>query len=477
MIWKLHAIWTATQAEYIEDYYESSVHPTVDVLVGAGPNPQRRESLLMVHAKKDDYLEHMAFNFPSLDSNQGKNNVRIYVHQVPNCAGEELLDVFMQPDRGFGWDRAVQLHATHIKAVHEAILSSQNRVDNPEKATAFYIPAFFSLLVERYIDSDMKSLDALNCIANAWNLLPRDIFHRNAGYDHFIAAGTCFPYSVCPVLECDVTAFHPFGKNVMALVGGVRDIGHPDFAFTKGTAFQRLSTIFVPFPVMLDCERVVKLAQRKRETVASFVGTDNSRIRTIFRSLFEGEVSPNVRDQFYIKVLQDVGEDGEAARKATLAEDGGRPIDELYADSEFCLVLPGHVYDLGRRAYDAMARACIPVIVAMHPMFVSVPFAGHIPWEDFALFASVRNERDAAGVLESLFRAFSTEEGKTAIRNRRKTMLRYISRLFLPPLENCLPGLPTAMDGILTELAGRQAAWSLISTKMPNWPSPGEIAL
>lgn len=282
---------TPSSSEYIEDFHQNTVETTVDVLIGAGPNPQKRESLLRVRAKKDDFLKPMAFDFPALQRGNNGNvqgqQVRIYVHSVPNCAGEELLEFFTQSDqsdRGFGWDRAVQLHALHIKSVHQAILSSTNRVDSPEEATTFYIPAFFSLLVERYIDSDMKSLDALNCIADSWNRLPREFFLRNAGYDHFIVAGTCFPYSVCPALECDVTAFHPFARNVMALVGGVRDIGHPDFAFTRGAAFQRLSTILVPFPVTLDCERLVKLADRKRHLVASFVGTDNSRVRSVFGS-------------------------------------------------------------------------------------------------------------------------------------------------------------------------------------------------
>lgn len=474
------ALTTHSFAEFIEDFHERNVHPIVDVLLGADAS-RKEKSLIMVHAKKEIFVEPMGFDFPALDLQGSRaKEVRIYVHTVPNCAGEELFEVFAHPDKGFGWDKAVQLHALHIKSVHDAILSSNNLVDSPEKATTFYIPAFFSLLVERFIDSDMKSVEALNCIANTWNSLPRDLFYRNAGYDHFIAAGTCFPYSICPSHECDVTAFHPFAKNVMTLVGGVRDIGHPDFAFTRGAAFQRLSTIVVPFPVTLDCERLLRLAhpQRKRETVASFVGTENSRLRTLFRSLFDAsEILYHARSKFYIKVLEDsVGEDGEATRKATLAEEGGRPIDDLYADSEFCLVLPGHVYDLGRRAYDAMARACLPVIVAMEPMFVSVPFAGQIPWKDFAIFASVRDEADAAAILESLLKSTQTEEGKAAIRNRRATMLTYMSRLFLPPHENCLPGSPTAVEGILTELAVRQASLSVMSTVRPvNWPSPGEV--
>eukprot|EP00438_Fugacium_kawagutii_P033284 Skav219613 [mRNA] locus=scaffold628:118624:119922:- [translate_table: standard] len=432
----------------------------------------------------------MSFDFPILKTMRNlrgldAEEVRIYVHKVPTCGGEELLSLFTQPNQGFGWDRAVHLHAMHIKSVHEAILTSANRVDSPEKATVFYIPTFFSLLVERYIDLDMN-YDAVNCIAHTWNSLPPEFFHRNAGYDHFISAGTCFPFSLCSGVECDVMAFHPFAKNVIRLVGGVREIGHPDFAFTSGAAFRRLSTIVIPFPVTLDCERALKLAdpQRKRDIVASFIGSDNSRIRTIFRSLFEREMSDNMRSKFYIKVLPDLEDgDGDAARKETLADDsqradGSRGIDDLYSNSEFCLVLPGHIYDLGRRGYDAMARACLPVIVSLDPMFVSVPFAGQIPWEDFAIFASVRDEDDAAGLLESLLQASQTEEGRASIRKRRAALMQYIPRLFLPPHANCLPGLPTAFDGILTELAVRQVALSAISIFRPvSGQSPGRIAV
>ena len=480
-------LFTWALAEFIEDFHEATVGPTVDILYGATSSPEKR--LLMMHAKKDDWLDVIAFDFPKAkeavqtwQNAHIEKSVRIYVHSVPDCAGEELLYFFTSKSQGFGWDRAVQLHALHIQSVHNAIMSSNVLVERPEEATTFYIPAFFSLLVERYIDSDMASLDTLNCISDAWNALPHEFFHRNAGYDHFIVAGTCFPYSVCAVLECDVTAYHPFAKNVMALVGGVRDIGHPDFAFTPGMGFRHLSTIFVPFPVTFDCHRMMHLADpgRPREMAVSFVGTENSRVRSIFRMLLEDlEATQGISDKLYIKVLQDVeGEDGEATRKATLATDGGRPIDELYGDSEFCLVLPGHVYDLGRRAYDAMARACLPVIVSMAPMFVSVPFAWQIPWHDFAIFASVRNTHDAANILDSLLKATQEEDGRAAIRSRRATLLRYIPQLFLPPHENCLPSTPTAVDGILKELALRQVAWSTISTvRSPTWAAPGEVAL
>ena len=191
-----------------------------------------------------------------------EKSVKIFVHPVPKCAGEELLEFFISRGHGsgFGWTRAVQLHAVHIKAVHNAIMGSPARVEDPEDATVFYIPAFPSLLVERYIDAEEGKVDVLNCMSASWAMLREEFFLRNAGYDHFISAGTCHPYSICSALECDVTNFHPFAVNVFALVGGVREMVHPDFIFTPGKGFQRLRTIIVPFPVTLDCERLLQLS-------------------------------------------------------------------------------------------------------------------------------------------------------------------------------------------------------------------------
>ena len=418
LIW--FKVWAArlVAAEFIEDFHEKTMEPTIEMLYGAArPSPDKDESLVMLRIKKKVWLELSAFDFAKssqlLESwKSPEQSVRIFAHGVPNCAGEELLELFTSRSEGFGWERAVQLHALHSQAVHEAIMSSSARVYDPDEATVFYIPAFFSLLVERYIDSDMASVEILNCIANTWGSLPQQYFYRNAGYDHFIVAGTCHPYSVCAVLECDVTMYHPYARNVFSLVGGVREIGHPDFAFAAGKGFQQLRTVFVPFPVTLNCERALRLAEQDRNTVVSFIGTENSRVRSIFKSLVEDPSRTYASDpRLYIKVLQDTeGDDGEEARKATLGEGGMRPIDDLYADSEFCLVLPGHIYDLGRRAYDAMARACVLVIVAMAPMFVSVPFAWQVPWEKFAIFTTVRDTEDAAKILDSLLLSTQHEE-------------------------------------------------------------------
>ena len=474
--------------EFIEDFHSDLVTPTFGMLVGGAArsptgHPDKDGSLVMARISKDVFQQSVALDFKTASKYVAPQalemSVRIYVHPVPKCAGEELLDLFISQSRGFGWGRAVQLHALHIKAVHDAIMRSQARVEDPSEATVFYIPAFHSLLVERYIDSDMTAIAALNCMSLSWAMLREDVWHRNAGYDHFISAGTCHPYSVCGALECDVTNFHPFAVNVFALVGGVREIGHPDFAFTPGKGFQRLRTIIVPFPVTLDCERLLQLArpEKIRPLDVTFVGTENSRVRQIFRELMEDRSWPHHSDRrLHIRVLPD-DDVGEGARRIALGAEGDMSIDELYSNSQFCLVLPGHVYDLGRRAYDAMARACIPVVVAMAPMSVAVPFSWQIPWEEFAVFATVRDVGDAAKVVERLGKAAQEEFSTAAIAARREAMLKYLPSLFLPPHKNCLPGLPSAMNGILQELGARQTAWAAMSTTKSAAMPAGQLTV
>ncbi|CAE7456925.1 unnamed protein product [Symbiodinium natans] len=486
--------------EFIEDFYASSVKPTFGMLVGGATraptglaptgDPDKDLSLVMAHVPKTAFHDSIALDFKAAARSwrgaKGlEDSVKIYVHPVPNCAGEELLDLFTSQNSGFGWTRAVQLHALHIKAVHDAIMRSPARVEDPKEATVFYIPAFYSLLVERYIDlTERNEVAVLNCMSNSWSMLREEFWHRNAGYDHFISAGTCHPYSVCAALECDVTNFHPFAVNVFALVGGVRQIGHPDFAFTPGKGFQMLRTVIVPFPVTLDCERLLQLSKpdRARSIDVAFVGTENSRVRQIFRELMEDTSLPYSRNpRFHIRVLPD-DDVGEWARKMALDsesdESGMRSIDEIYSNSQFCLVLPGHMYDLGRRAFDAMARACILVIVAMEPMFVSVPFTWQIPWEEFAIFSAIRNVEDAGRLIDTLSTAAQEESGRAAISARRQAMLKHLPHLFLPPHKNCLPGTPTATDGILREIAVRQAAWAAMSTvRSPSWHLAGQLTV
>lgn len=177
---------------------------------------------------------------------------------------------------------------------------------------------------------------------------------------------------------------------------------------------------------------------------------------------------------------EDSNEGGDEVRKATLGGDAsdGLSAQGLYAASEFCLVLPGHIYDLGRRAYDVIARACIPVIVAMFPMFVTVPFASQLPWTEFAVFATVKDEEDAARMLRQLVESATDENGRAAIAKRRAALREHAPSLFLPPHSRCPEGSLTAMDSILQEIGARQVSWAALrSVRAPDWPAHGLISI
>eukprot|EP00927_Polykrikos_kofoidii_P077749 TRINITY_DN74664_c0_g1_i1.p1 TRINITY_DN74664_c0_g1~~TRINITY_DN74664_c0_g1_i1.p1 ORF type:complete len:542 (+),score=58.90 TRINITY_DN74664_c0_g1_i1:201-1826(+) len=482
---------------FIEDAVEAHAKQSVHMIFGVSP----RGELMSSDVPRKPYREHAPFDFPTQTALTSKvvasgaaaagdtggtgamsgwrqTPVRIFVHRVPRCAGEELLEHYDSWDlrNDFGWKRALQLHSSHAGAVHRAILNSGAIVDKPEDATLFYVPAFFGLLVERWLDTQDKN--ALNCLAAAWDSLPDEIFLRNAGYDHFIVAGTCHPFSVCGTMECDVTTYHPFAGNVLVLTGGVREFGHPDAIFEPASVYSRLRHIFVPFPVTLDCARLhtVSSSEHARPLDVSFVGSENSRVRRYFRELLDDGRLPFQRNpRLFIRVLPD---DQETARRNVLLGEGvfdapthtvatPRTVQELYAMSKLCLMLPGHIYDFGRRAFDFIAQGCVPVIVAQAPMAVALPFPGQLPWEDFAIFAHVTSVEDAASVLESLLVALATDEGKLRIAKRQRLLAEIAPRLFLPPHRNCPSDVGSGADSILHELSARLAAWTSLRTIRP----------
>jgi len=521
---------------FIEDGVDLAIKPTFHMLLGAAHGRHgENDQLLSTDAEKRPWMDAIAFDFErqvaaatsvASASSGGagaklRQSVRIYIHRVPKCAGEEVLDLFMPGDptatdsggdastgdsRGFGWSLALQLHAKHAAAVHRAILSSDAVVTRPEDATVFYIPAFLGFLVERWIDT--ADTNYLNCLSAVWHELPEELFLRNAGYDHFIVAGTCHPYSICSSMECDITTFHPFAGNVGVLVGGVRELGHLDRAFEPVAVYPLLRTVVVPFPVTLDCALLNDAVASTRPVAVAFIGSENSRIRSIFRRLVEDPRRPYVNDsRILVRVFPDT-EEAEDVRRAALgggegllgaghwrrqvptagvsapagslgvsAAGGLGGVGELYAASEFCLVLPGHVYDLGRRAYDIMRHGCIPVVVAAAPMHVSLPFAWQVPWRDFAVFASVGSVADAAVVMDALVTA-AAGGARDRISARRAALLRHVPSLFLPPHVRCQPGTPSAMDGILLELAVRQLSWAALrAVRPPEWPRQGVVAI
>lgn len=477
-------------SDFIEDVAHRIIEPSVFMVAGAAPASKEKDGTLVgAHMKKSDLTHDLAMDFlgpvkalrQQVDSLE--RSVRIFVHEVPRCIGEEVFQVFGVPlldalgdpqphgESKFGWRLAVQLHAKHAAAVHYAIVNSPYITTDPANATMFYIPAFPGLLVERFIDT--QNTDALNCISEMWHDLPDYIFDRNGGYDHFMVAGTCHPYSICDTLECDVTQYHPFAGNVAVLVGGVREFGSTDAVFNPSSVYRNLRIIPVPFPVRLDCRLLDELTRPEsadqRPIAVSFIGTANSRVRHHFLEATTDPRWPLANDpRVYVQLLPDA-EAGENARRAAL-DKAGMDGDSLYARSEFCLVLPGHVYEPGRRFWDVVSKGCIPVVVSSAPLHVVFPFAWQLPWEDVAILASADSPQEAAEIVETLVAATASLDGHRRIAERRAALVRRAPAMFLPPLRNCPDDALSAVSAIVRELAIRQATLAALRVvRPPGW--------
>merc|ERR1711865_284804 len=94
----------------------------------------------------------------------------------------------------------------------------------------------------------------------------------------------------------------------------------------------------------------------------------------------------------------------------------------LYASSDFCLVLPGHLHDLTKRCYDAMAQGCLPVVVTKQRFWMALPFAAHGKWKSFAGFHRVQTKDDLRRILLRLLERH--EEDQPSIHKQREALSR-----------------------------------------------------
>eukprot|EP00928_Gymnodinium_smaydae_P077315 TRINITY_DN6058_c1_g1_i1.p1 TRINITY_DN6058_c1_g1~~TRINITY_DN6058_c1_g1_i1.p1 ORF type:complete len:1272 (-),score=168.22 TRINITY_DN6058_c1_g1_i1:8-3292(-) len=138
----------------------------------------------------------------------------------------------------------------------------------------------------------------------------------------------------------------------------------------------------------------------------------------------------------------------------------------LWPDSEFCLVLPGDGgYEI--RLYSILNAGCIPVIVNTKGVsFPKLPFAGSLPWHEFAIFWYIDTAHFEVGgedyfdLPEAVGRSASQlliqllAVGKEAVQRKRKALLQYAVGLRWGPQQHCLRGINrTAMDFLAHELA------------------------
>eukprot|EP00928_Gymnodinium_smaydae_P099891 TRINITY_DN9656_c0_g1_i4.p1 TRINITY_DN9656_c0_g1~~TRINITY_DN9656_c0_g1_i4.p1 ORF type:complete len:516 (-),score=118.16 TRINITY_DN9656_c0_g1_i4:49-1596(-) len=135
----------------------------------------------------------------------------------------------------------------------------------------------------------------------------------------------------------------------------------------------------------------------------------------------------------------------------------------LYQQADFCLVLPGHLHDMTKRCYDAMAQGCLPVVVTKHRFWMALPFAAQVPWPDFANFRRIRSKDDLRKILRSLLARH--EQDQKGIRQRRLALARNVGLFAVHDEAGCTPEERAAFPRyLLGELEARQRVWPHIAS-------------
>eukprot|EP00435_Cladocopium_sp_Y103_P049339 s583_g14.t2 len=186
---------------------------------------------------------------------QGRNR-KVFIHQVPPCAGIQSLDVLPGDDgKPLPLDQeanALYLRkmVAQLRPLHQQIIEGSRSftvTTKADEADLFYIPAFFSVLFW------IGDLEALRCAAmTVQQLAASPFFAKRQGYDHLLLHGVEFQhYRDQPGFA--LTDYHPLAANWIVLtVACPRPCGS-----TKDSHGLRSRFVLLPHASRLRCHRGV----------------------------------------------------------------------------------------------------------------------------------------------------------------------------------------------------------------------------
>ncbi|CAE8725301.1 unnamed protein product [Polarella glacialis] len=355
------------------------------------------------------------------------------------------------------------------------------RFQRPFKASAFYAPAFFALLIAIH---DAASLECLSQAAAS--LTASNLFWRNAGYDHFYLHGleypvvTDFDYALGvgrpqeEAAEWLVQAFYATVQNMVIVATGELSQGTL-FAALGGSLYGMRRVVTVPFVLIEDCMAETD-EEPTRSVRLSFAGSVQpyNYERALFVRAAAAEFAGRLRKraggliwtvddprlQLWAIVQLDPNLPALNTTQRNLFVARRRWLQQLYHRSELCVVAPGDAPVLGRRLSDAIAAGCVPVVLIGPGSQPVLPLQGPVRWEEFAILVHLGD--DTTSARWALRRLLSMSQAE--LKRRRASPRRWRPRLALGqgPLcsdERELELRPDAGDLAVQEVLGLQAVW------------------
>eukprot|EP00939_MAST-03C_sp_MAST-3C-sp1_P000669 g669.t1 len=329
--------------------------------------------------------------YPALKN--GKE-LRVYVYDMPSFFTEETVaaNKHCLPDsKDITWQTK---YATEVY-IHQRLLKSRFRTEDPEEADLFYVPLYTACYLHARATKFVKGYVFIyKAYLHVRNKFP--YWNRTLGRDHVWTfahdmGGCIAPYeelrnSIWITTTGETTSRRAAYTNYTSIYDKtfhkLRDLSKPCFSLWKDVVMPPM----LRDPLLLEARMNSKMVVRDRDTLASFRGavmkslTYSRGIRQLWARSYRGDSDVKIH-------VVNPQHEKEPNYKFNYFDD--------MSTSRFCLCPPGWA-SWTPRVFEALALSCVPVVVSDSN---ELPFESRTNFSEIAIFVA---EKDAGRVKEIL---------------------------------------------------------------------------
>ncbi|KAG8381446.1 hypothetical protein BUALT_Bualt06G0122800 [Buddleja alternifolia] len=325
---------------------------------------------------------------------------------------------------------------------HNRMLNYNCRTLEPESATAYYIPFYTGLAVEKSLftanstpeERDHHCKTMLNWVSG------QDFFTKSNGWDHFLTLGRIsWDFRRSRDEDWGSSCFYlPQMRNITRLLIEKNPWDYFDVGVPYPTGFHPKSVADVT--IWQDY-----VSNRKRKTLFCFAGATRGFIKDDFRGLLLSHCYANAAA---CKVVDCGG---------VKCANGTAAITAAFLDSDFCLQPRGDSFTR-RSIFDCMVAGSIPVFFWHRTAYLQ--YEWFLPGEpgSYSVFIDrneVKNGTSIKGVLEKI--------SKEEVKKMREKVIEYIPNIIYANSDQGLEGVKDAFDlaveGVLRRIKEQEGGY------------------
>ncbi|KAK6135278.1 hypothetical protein DH2020_030979 [Rehmannia glutinosa] len=308
---------------------------------------------------------------------------------------------------------------------HNRILNYRCRTLEPESATAFYIPFYTGLAVERFLftkNSTTEERDRHCTMMLNW-VSDQPFFNKSHGWDHFITVGRIsWDFRRSKDEDWGSSCIYmPKMRNITRLLIEKNPWDYFDVAVPYPTGFHPSSVS--DLKIWQDF-----VGNRQRSTLFCFAGATRGFIKNDFRGILLNQC---YSEPGSCRVVDCGG---------SKCANGTSAILETFIDSDFCLQPRGDSFTR-RSIFDCMVAGSVPVFFWHRTAYLQYEWFLPGEPESYSVFID-RNEVKNGTSIKSVLEKISKEK----VKSMREKVIEYIPKIIYSNSIHGLEGIGDAFD-------------------------------